>query len=275
MTYSNKFVLSILADGNVIKEKANGDVLIPFNTEYSIRLRNKNNRKCAVQLFVDGEEATTAGKIIIPAHDSVDLERWLHDNHKGKKFKFVDLQSTEAQDFGKDQSDVYGNGIIEARFFLEKEYPKINTIEEHHHHHHHYDWWPKYPYPYNPPIWYGTSNTFMAKGMSGGGGTCSSAGNLENVSFTCNNNSEIIPDINLCSAGATVEGGESTQKFTSSYIDLETTYTTLKLQLKGSNIMKKSKDKQLILESAQYCDNCGAKKARKTSKFCHVCGGKF
>ena len=96
MVYSNKFVISILVDGNTQQELANGTVKLPFGAEYAIRLRNKNSRRAVAKLFVDGENVSGNG-YIVPANDHVDIKRhW----DKDVAFKFVELDSPEAVDAG-------------------------------------------------------------------------------------------------------------------------------------------------------------------------------
>ena len=81
--YSNKFVVAILVDGNILQEKSNGVTPIPFNSEYKIRLRNKHNRRCAAEIYVDGQCATKAGRIVINANDYVDVERFVSSQYSG------------------------------------------------------------------------------------------------------------------------------------------------------------------------------------------------
>lgn len=150
MVYSSKFVMCVLKDGVPAKELANGVVKIPFGSSYALRFRNKNNRRALVKFFIDGEEASGSG-YIVSANGSVDIERWAE---KAVKFNFVALDSPEAIDFGKNgPNEDKVNGTIEARFFLEKEYPVpayTSSTEVHHHHH--------YPKPtpwYMPnPFWH-------------------------------------------------------------------------------------------------------------------------
>ena len=202
MVYSNKFVLCVLLNGKPQEELANGQVKLPFGAEYALRLRNRNNRRAVVKIFIDGENVSGGG-YVIPANDHVDIKRHYDVD---RAFKFVALDSAEAIDFGKNgPNHDKVKGTIEARFYLEKERPQViyRDIHHDHHHHHHHDHyhprptpWPIRPYP---PIWYGTNTlggsgdasqdtyrtTCGGKGMSagpqmtcstGGGGTQSSAG---------------------------------------------------------------------------------------------------
>src|SRR4051812_30001008 len=95
--YSGKFVMNVLLDGHFIQEKANGSVPIPFGSEYSIKIRNKNNRRAVVRFSIDGENVSGDGYVIQSNH-FLDIER--HQSNPSK-FRFVSLDSDEAYDFGK------------------------------------------------------------------------------------------------------------------------------------------------------------------------------
>jgi hypothetical protein len=260
MVYSNKFVACILIDGHVQEELANGTVKLPFGSEYHLRFRNKHSRRAVVKIYIDGENVSGGG-YIIPANDHVDIKRHYD---KDRAFKFVELSSPEAVDAGKNGPNPdKSKGLIEAHFYLEKEpvyhhYQGPPTpykyIEEHHHHHH----YPKptvWPKPY--PIWCGTDRSSFTMGDAVGGTHCeaqnstvrpmggiggqSAFGSRRSLSrmksvhaepmkgrenYSC----ESIPTLR---DGCTVEGGTTGQSFSSVYIDLEDSYTTLKIFLQG------------------------------------------
>lgn len=161
MVYSNKFVMAVLVNGRVQEELANGTVKLPFGAEYSLRFRNKNDRRAVVKIYVDGENVSGGG-YVIPANDHIDIKRH-HD--KDRAFKFVELDSPEAVDAGKNGPNAdKTKGVIEARFYLEKPeptyfsapyYPPVRHEEHHHHHHYHPPVSPPPYYPRPSPIWYG------------------------------------------------------------------------------------------------------------------------
>lgn len=173
MVYSNKFVMCVLLNGRPQKEKANGVVPLPFGCEYSLRFRNKNNRRAVVKIFIDGENVSGEGGYVVNANDYVDIKRH-HD--VDRSFKFVELDSEDAIDYGKDgPNHDKTKGTIEARFYLEKEKPQViyRDIHHDHHHHHHHDHYHPRPRPWpNPWPWYGNGPITTC----GGGGTTSSLG---------------------------------------------------------------------------------------------------
>ena len=253
--YSNNFVMCVLVNDKPQKELGNGSVIIPFNSEYSLRFRNKNKRRAVVKFFIDGECVSGNG-YVIPANSFIDIER--HADTP-MKFKFVDLDSDDAIDFGKNGPNTdKTKGVIEARFYLEKEYVQPVTVVHEHHYH-------------TPPLWRGYCDVrYGSIGSNhlndGPIGLCASANNLsanfsaevkskslekrERAMYDCDHFSESDTlsrgevqtrggFIGAASAaatqrdGATVEGGRSSQRFSTTHIDMEDTFTTLKLFLQG------------------------------------------
>jgi len=98
MVYSSRFVLNVLLNKNVVQERNDGIVPIPFGSEYGIRCRNRNkDRRALVKLSIDGENVSGGG-FVIGKDDSVDIFRRLDVD---AAFKFVELTSEEAELTGK------------------------------------------------------------------------------------------------------------------------------------------------------------------------------
>jgi ribosomal protein L40E len=275
-----------MLNGQPVKELANGVVKLPFDCEYSLRFRNKNNRKAVVQIYIDGENVSGGG-YVIPANDFIDIKRH-HD--VDRSFKFVSLDSAEAIEHGKNgPNDDKVKGTIEARFYLEKE-PVYNppiVIEKHHYH----DCYPKpdpyypnpwkqpyYPIPYGP-IWSTTSGTYENNTSETNPNvtySCNSTGGMKLSSMGLNSiNCCVPPIINEVSPlqdGCTVEGVSTGQNFYSTYINTEEHYTSVKIFLQGYKFETQNAPAANI--GTTYCINCGAKK-KKSANFCHKCGVKL
>lgn len=299
MVYSNKFVVCVLVNGTPVKELSDSSVLIPHGTTYSLRLRNRNSRRAVVKFWIDGEEASGNG-YIIDANKAVDIHRYAA---KDVAFKFVNLDSSEAVDFGKNGPNHDKKmGVIEARFYLEKAVPEVKEV----HHHHHYP--PKKYYPIQPKPWitpapwmptpyyrspgapiYGDGPTVTchnsARGLSTGmsmsaapqadstviGSSYDGLAALNNVQLESAPTHDVLyPQI---SEGCTVEGEATGQRFTTSWIDVEEDFVALKIVLKATN---QPLDIPVALAGdPAYCGGCGAKKGRKSDKFCGQCGHKL
>jgi len=232
MVYSNKFVLAVLVNGEPQKELANGTVPVPFGCEYAIRMRNKNDRRAVAKIYIDGENVSGNG-YIIPANEHVDIKR---HSSVDRAFKFVALDSAEAVDFGKNGPNPDKiKGVVEVRFQLEKEQKPV----EHHHHHHHHDYWYRPPLrrPMYEPTW--TLNNSPLRRTSSREGYETMKG-ISPTSFNMNTNLSLASmdglertAISDMKDGCTVEGNTTGQSFTSSYVDIEDTVTTLKVFLQG------------------------------------------
>jgi len=228
LMYSNHFVFCVLINGEPQKELGNGTVNIPFG-EYSLRFRNKNDRRAVVKIYIDGENVSGEG-YIINSKSHVDIKRH-HD--KDRSFKFVSLDSSDAVDFGKNgPNEDKVKGTIEARFYLEKERPQVifsNGV----HHHIHYNHPRPQPFPHlrhdlgfeeDSLGGIGASNRARARGSSA----------APKTNYSCNE----IPAITSLEAltdGCTVEGNSTGQNFHTVFIETEDICTSLKLFLQGFN----------------------------------------
>ena len=247
MVYTKKCVLSVLLGGKFLPELANGQVNLPFGSEYQLRARNKHNRRCAVKFFIDDENVSGNG-YVIAANSYIDIER--HADTP-TRFKFVSLESGEAIDFGKNGPNTdRAKGVIEARFYLEKEpvYTPVHQV---------------YGSPWQPnPYWGG--GMFRARSMVSSNGMPSinssnssadeapmnSMGISDAACETACGTAQLTPrflsfaprretgaaPVTRTAAlkdGCTVEGGHSTQCFSATTIDLEEDYVSLKVFLQG------------------------------------------
>ena len=283
MVYSNKFVVCVLVDGKTQSERKDGIVVVPYGSEYSLRFRNKNNRRAVVKFTIDGEDVAGPG-YIVPAHSAVDIHRHFS---KDARFKFVSLDSPEAVDYGKNDNSDGSKGVIEAKFYLETEPVKLPWHDHHHHHHHYHNHpnvWPDLNNPYCKPTWLGDSGGGKGSAMRR---QCQdrTVGNAEAYS-KYDSHSEAM---NYCSTsntptsapffsapdssvkigdGCTVEGNSSGQTFSEQYISLEIDFVALRVVLKGVDAPV------ACAQSEDYCTGCGAKR-RKADRFCGACGHKF
>ncbi len=243
MVYQNKFVLCVLVNGNIVKEQSDGSVCIPFGSEYTVRLRNKNNRRVLVVLYIDGENVSEGG-FIVNANDYVDIKRPVNVD---RAFKFVSLQSADAQDFGKNGPSTSVTGKIEARFYFEKEpyVKKYTTVP--------------LPYTYEKP-W--VSQPILKWSSSTKSSLTSELQNsqITNDADTCGlysgeiklcDTTSIPPQNDCClqsfgfsgqlhsssvqgfSDGCTVEGSETGQNFATTVFCAESTCTTLVVTLRS------------------------------------------
>lgn len=236
--YSNHFVVAIKVNGTAQKELKDGSVIIPFESEYTIHLRNKNRTRNAVAyVYIDGDLVTPTG-VIVYKNSFVDLER---STDKAVKFKFVSLQAPEAIEFGKDtENSNKGMGVIEVRWHYEKEQPKPACTppfiirEEHHHHYLR----PRYSDRImRNSILRGASLHDAVYGASARESSLNDSyqfGEVDDCLGMEANLSLSKKADATAKDGCTVEGGYSSQTFREVHMDIESDYTTIRLVLKGT-----------------------------------------
>ena len=250
--YKNSIIVLVKKDGQPLRETDGKFVYLPFNSEYSLEIKNQTWKRAIASIKIDGTDVLGGDEIIIPAQGSVPIERFITngDLSSGKKFKFVPLSDSKVQDPSSPE-----NGLLEVEVWFEKQpeitipYTPPTPLRRRD------SGWPK-PY-WSDPDWY--VSTSMGA-MSNEASSVTYGGKVTCMSFTSNN---IIPDSGV--AGATVEGGKSNQSFVNGYFgQKDYPSVAFKFWLRGVAQEVTSEDKL-------YCVSCG-KKSRFDYKFCPRCG---
>jgi len=286
--YRDSYIVALMVNGKIQKESDDGTVLIPFGSEYVIRLKNKLRKRAIADVWLDGRIA--AKGIVIDANGTVDLERFVEDGNfsEGKRFKLARLSDPKV-----DQPNDSENGIVEVNFYPEKDPPVVvNQIVTHEYKHnclHGANWIGHCSYCCNyawcstcrPPFYYKTftAGTTPDWGQATSGGNITVNGGLSSgqvftsnnsmpmnasysasvdgvqASITSNNLDLSKASNSLGEAAATVEGSTSLQKFSSIHIDVDRSKpTTIRLTVKG------------LSKVLDVC-SCGYKR-KKDVKFC-------
>jgi len=116
--YKNSFVLAIKnGDRQILRETTDQTVSLPYESTYSIFLKNKNNCSAGVELSIDGEDILGGEKIIVPANGNIDLERFVKEGAESDGCEFKFTKPTKELASGKKKKNI---GKIVARFYLEK-----------------------------------------------------------------------------------------------------------------------------------------------------------
>ncbi len=259
MVYSGGYVVSIATkDFNghwqFVKERADGIVSLAMGQEYAVYLRNKTSKGVLAQIFIDGENVSGEG-YILRAGDSFHIMRY---NKQDKAFKLVAHDSSEAKEKGKGYVSEGTRGVVEVRFYPEREVkiPPVSVMPIVPVNPSPWDnKWPINPYPIKHiyPMTHNSKRHYVSKGGAISAG-CDFAPEINSIT------------LNSLSDGVTV-GGESTgQKFSKDTIDVEDEYISVVLTLKGDY------NKMPTQPQSQFCAKCGARRKRKNSKFCDLCG---
>lgn len=265
MMYQSKFVVAVKSNGKVLREF--GDkVYVPFGAEYSIFLKNQNSVKAEVKVSIDGQDVLNGSSLIINANGSLDLERFLKDQDKGNKFKFI--ERTKAVEDGP-RGIGTDDGLVRIEWQFEKRMPKFEKTTVHHHTDHVYhDHYYRDPWGQHSP-WYGAlyNSTVSASGASGSSlnqtiGTASAGSPMRGMA-----QSSFVNQV-----GITAPGSISNQTFTTvAGLNLETEVFSMVLQLCGETEENVQVVEAVTVKRKPTCVICG-KVNKATNKCCSECG---
>jgi len=256
--YKDKFVLGIIHNGHAVKEtgyRENKVVALPFNSEYKIRLKNKNDRSCTARVFIDDKRVSELGDLIISANGTIDLERFVDSSlDHGKRFKFVPLDHPDVDDPTSGH-----NGIVRVEFRLARKENGIKIKTDP------IVW---KPWDWNKPL-DGAGDPVVYYGGNIGPSTGGFTGESVQMNY-CSNANFLSADQGSVEDGATVEGKHSDQSFVYSSLDVvEFPTTTLQLKIVGIKDTKQA-DKSIY----KYCSRCGTR-VKSFDRFCSTCGNRL
>jgi len=255
MMYHNNFVSVIKCRGKVLREDHKGVVRLPFGSEYTILLKNKNSRKAVVNVEIDDE--SVANGIIVDANKTVELKGSLSGLSVRNRFKFIQ-KTKEIQDY---RGDRLGDGLVRIEYTFEKKveepvwyYTPPQII------------WPEWP---DDDKWRPRKcSTSDAPNMGDCVYTCSnSAGDttLIGSSLTCNS----LPKSD---EGITVKGSKTKQDFVYGYTDvLESQSSVIILHLRGLTKKRFKVKKVITVKTKLRCPTCG-RRSKSSMQFCGNCG---
>lgn len=271
--YKDKFVVSVIHDGSPLKEtgpKHRREVSIPFNSEYKIRIKNKNEKGCTARVYVDGKRVSALGDFILQPRVQLDLERYVDRClTDGRKFKFVPLDHPDVDD--PTSSD---NGIIKVEFRMARNKP-ISIKPDYYRPYKPWEDW-QIPGGWSVDDWtiYYTSSPHTSLG----GGTFKGYDSYHNGGKSCGIGEAMARGCATSfynNAGATVEGGKSNQSFHYTDMDVEETPSTIiKLKMVGIDNVSLKRKSVGSDSSARYCPKCGYR-VRRSDNFCYKCGNRL
>lgn len=248
MMYSEKMVASIKANGKILREFKD-TVYCPFNTEYSILLKNLNAIRALVNIYIDGEDVVPGG-LVLNAQQELELERFIKNNNlnEGNKFKFIQRNDAIEKHRGIKLED----GIIRVEY----QYEFVQQVV------------------YNTPLthnWYPTTDVYWKYTPHTGTSPHNVAYSTMNIAASATHcqtyDSHVLND-----AGITVPGSISTQKFmTVSAFPLLPEKHSIVLKLLGETEQKVEVKTPITVKHKPKCVTCG-KLNKHSNKFCSECG---
>ena len=240
MMYNNNFVVVIKNKGKVLRESDNGVVRLPFGSDYTILLKNKDSRKAVADVEIDGEDVATG--IIVPGNDSVELKGALNGLKVKNHFRFI-KKTRQISKFRGDRPD---DGLVRVEYRFEQPdyiyYQPVKPLKK-----------KSFAPEHTDITWtYYSGNTSEVRY----GATCDS--------FTLTSD-----------AGITVPGKETNQNFEYGHTKpLEAQSHVIVLHLRGAvKTRKKVKrvKKAITVKTRIQCNTCG-NRYKSSAKFCANCG---
>jgi hypothetical protein len=247
MAYSNQFVLSVIStqSNRPLREFAeNGErtCVLPFNSEYKLRLKNKSYKRTKVKIYIDGMDAMSSGGFfILNSNQTIDIERFVDSLNSGRKFKFISaedgLRTGEVQDPHHED-----NGKITVEFYEEM------------------DLWGTLTTTGTITLTNGTSNVTYGSGDAIGA-INTYTNNATSASFNSTNctptSSVVYPSARALSststvksAGVTTQGSQSNQHFHQAQdFPTNSTPTVITIKLRGSEGPKPQVSKSVQVQS--------------------------
>lgn len=247
MMYNNNFVAVIKYNGKILREM-DGAVKLPFGSEYSILLKNKNSKKALVQIQVDDKHVLTEGrKLIVDPHTSVEIKGFMRDMSVSNKFKFI----KKTKQISQYRGDRIDDGLISVEYWFEKD-----------------------PDPM-PFIYYSS----FAPSQREIGARADWTYNNSSVTYSSSLNSNFVGARTKCKRsdvsddGITVKGSKVNQDYVYRDInDVESSSSVITIQLKGRTKRSMRKVKRAVTTRTRLtCETCG-KKSKSYAKFCSRCG---
>lgn len=267
--YKNNFIGVIKHKGQILRE-VDGDVILPFGSQYSILLKNKDSRRALVDIEVDGENVLMGKSLIINGNTSQEIKGFMRDMSVTNQFKFIH-KTKEISNYRGDRVD---DGLIRINYSFEQE--KIQPITV-------VDDYPSWPFPKPGPcprkpweIKYcssyndNTSNSFI--GSYSNSLTSNNAGSKTVTAATAAIAAPVVVSQNYLDDGITVKGSKISQQYQYGNIgELESRSYVIVLRLKGKTKCKKVVTKPLTTKVKLQCSTCG-RYSKSSSTFCYNCG---
>jgi hypothetical protein len=272
MMYEAKLVAALKVDGKVLREQ-DGEVKIPFGTEYSLLLKNLSSRKAVVTVSIDGQDVLDGSKLILQPNAETNLEGIMKGSTVHNKFRFIERTEPIEAYRGTRVDD----GMVRIEFWYEKEAPLVRDLVYRSYPWYDWDWYYWHPIhiePWRPVItWGGDFSTGSAGNVCTAGGTTASYGSTMTTTPTAGTytvNMNYTAGIN--DIGITVKGSKTQQNFQAGYTaELETVSHVIVLRLKGYKNNTTKIEKPLFVKEKVSCETCG-KTNHSDAKYCSECG---
>ena len=246
MMFKNNFIAVIKNEGKILRE-FNGDVRLPFGSEYSILLKNKDSRKAVVSVSIDGT-SVTENRIIVDGFSDVELVGFLEGTSVRNRFKFIQKTDEIIEHRGDNADD----GIVTVEYWFEE---RVETVRQ------------EIETTWRKPWTYYNGDEYQ-KAWNTTGGALSSVDNCT-ATYACSSlpSNNVSPD-----EGITVKGSEVNQDFNYGHTNkLENQSSVINIILKGYQVSGVQVKVPLVASQKVQCPTCGMR-AKSYAKYCSNCG---
>lgn len=246
MMYKNNFVACLKVGGKVLREFKE-QVVVPFQSEYTICLKNLNSVRASVEVLIDGTSVLGNSSIVLNPFEEMDLERSISNGNlsQGNRFKFIE----RTQSIEKNRGIQLEDGLIQIKVRFEK----------------------KNDFLLRSPSFL-TNKGMIYDLYSIGGSDVPKSATFDSYStsgsLSASVTRSVVPQNDQ---GITVPGSISEQSFkTVASFPLEQETHVIILKLVGETNQTKIEE-PILVKSKPKCKTCG-RLNKSTSKFCSECG---
>ena len=294
--YNAGLVCVVKVNGKILRENKD-EVLLPFDSEYSILIKNLETRKALVKITVDNQDVLDGNSLIISPNSEMELEGFMKGMIARNRFKFI-KKTKQISDFRGDKID---DGIIRIEYWFEQQVEEIKKKEiivEHHHYNCNNNclscglnccnrkfYWYTGNGTYNIGSAHGTLRSSNNIGVSEQTyKTFTNFGSANNITSqsgetfayysgtNSKNESHNITAEMWTDDGITVKGSQVHQQFNYGLIgELEKNSRVIILKLIGLTESGNTITKPITVKSKKTCNICG-KKSKSNVKFSSNCG---
>lgn len=231
--YKEKLVVAIKYNGKILRENKDM-VMIPFGSEFSVLVKNLNNRRVKFTLEIDGADALDGTSLIVNANSEIEVKRFIRNGNmnEGNAFKFI--ERTKAIEDGPRGIKI-DDGTIRLEFWYEREQPVVTYTKS------------------------------VLRSEMIGQPYRSFASTAQDVLLNA------TTAVAQNAVGITVPGSKVEQKFTSVYgFNAESTSHVIIMRLVGQ-VGEKEVIAPVTVDYKPQCITCG-RMNKATNKFCSECG---
>ena len=272
MVFKQNLIVVVKCRDKVLRESSfegTSVVTLPFGSDYSILLKNKDARKAVVKVEIDGKDVLGGSSIVLHPNTDQELLGFMEGNAVRNMFRFI--QKTD--EVVAHRGDRVDDGIIRVEYRFEQ---KVEEIRTYYHPTYTYPYWTYHPpftrtTGYPPEVLCGTVTDSTLKGNSGTTRGISS-GPVDSGTYTsCSLDTSFATGL-LPEEGITIKGQETHQQFHPTYVGaLESQAHVITILLKGTTTSGFIVTEPVTVSAKLICSSCG-RSWGSDMKYCPNCG---